>query len=64
MTKYNIELDEEQCVGCGVCTQECDNFEMDESKAKVKQSIVTDIGCNQKAADACPVNAIVIKKTK
>ncbi len=64
MTKYKIELDQKQCIGCGVCTQECDNFEIDESKAKVKQTTINDIGCNQKAADACPVNAIAIKKIK
>lgn len=63
MTKYKIEVTDE-CIGCGACVAQCDNFEMDDSKAKPKKAEVSEIGCNQDAADACPVSAINIKEMK
>ncbi|MBW2989792.1 ferredoxin [Candidatus Woesearchaeota archaeon] len=60
MAKYKVEVDPERCIGCGACTQQCDNFEMDGDKAKAKQAEVDDIGCNKDAADVCPVEAIKI----
>ena len=59
---YKITIDEETCIGCAACTIHCDNYEMDNAKAKVKQAEVKEIGCNQEAADSCPVDAIIIKK--
>jgi len=57
-----IEIDKEACIGCGACTAACDNFEIEEGKAVAKKTEVDDIGCNQEAADVCPVDAIKIKK--
>lgn len=58
MAKYKIKINKEACIGCGACTAQCDNFEMDGDKAKAKQTEVDDLGCNKDAADVCPVNAI------
>ena len=63
MAKYKIEVTD-ACIGCGACVAQCDNFEMDDSKAKPKKSEVGDIGCNKDAAEACPVRAIMIKEMK
>lgn len=58
-----IELDKKTCIGCGACAAVCDNFEMgDDGKAHVKKAEAEDIGCNQQAADGCPVQCIKIKK--
>jgi len=59
---FKIEVDEEKCIGCGACTATCNNFEMDEGKAKAKKAEVEEIGCNQEAADVCPVEAIKVTK--
>lgn len=64
MAKYKIEVDPEKCIGCGACAAQCDNFELDGDKAKAKQKEVADVGCNQDATDACPVEAIKITKIK
>jgi ferredoxin len=59
---FKIEVDKEACIGCGACTS-CDNFEMnDEGKAVAKESEVSETGCNQEAADNCPVNCIKIEE--
>jgi ferredoxin len=59
---FKIEVDKEACIGCGACTS-CDNFEMnDEGKAVAKESEVSEAGCNQEAADNCPVNCIKIEE--
>ena len=66
MTKYKVEVDREKCIGCGACAAQCpDNFEMesgDEFKARAKHPVVDELGCNQEAADICPVQAIIVKK--
>ena len=59
---YKINIDKEKCIGCGACTAQCDNFEMKGDKAVVKKKEVDEIGCNQEAADICPVEAIIVKK--
>ncbi len=60
---YIIKIDKEKCIGCGACAAQCDNFKVkDDGKAYAKKPEVKDIGCNQEAADACPVNAISINK--
>lgn len=64
MTKYKIEVNKEECIGCGACTS-CDNFELDsDNKAKPKKEEVEESGCNQEAADNCPVSCIKIKELK
>ena len=59
---YKITIDKEKCIGCGACAAACENFRMDEDKAEPKQPEVKDLGCNQQAADVCPVQAIIIKE--
>ncbi len=62
MAKYKIELDKDTCIGCGACTVACDNFILDGDKAKPVKTEVDELGCNQDAADGCPVSAIKIEK--
>lgn len=61
---FKISIDEDECIGCGACAAVCDNFELDGDKAKVKNAVVADIGCNQDAADACPKTCIKVQKQK
>lgn len=63
----------EKCIGCGACVSVCPKYwEMSEDKkATLKESIdkggkvfeleVEEIGCNNDAADICPVNCILIE---
>jgi ferredoxin len=62
MVKYTIEVIKKDCIGCGACTVNCDNFVMDGDKAKPIKAEVDEIGCNQEASDSCPVTAIKITK--
>ncbi|MCX6821524.1 MAG: ferredoxin [Candidatus Aenigmarchaeota archaeon] len=63
MAKIKIIHDVEACIGCGACASVCpDNWEMKGAKSKPKKTEVADIGCNQEAADVCPVQCIKIKK--
>lgn len=59
---YKIILDKEECIGCGACVAQCDNFEMENKKAFVKKTEVEDMGCNKTAEEICPVNAIRVDK--
>lgn len=60
---YKVEVDAEKCIGCAACTAAEDgNFEMDGDKAKPKQTEVDDKAKSQEGADACPVEAIIIKE--
>jgi ferredoxin len=61
---YKISVNKEKCIGCGACTNTCDNFELKEGKSHVKNAEVEELGCNQAAADICPVHAISIKEEK
>ena len=68
-----IELDRNECIGCGACTGICfEHWEMrDDGKTMLKgatdkgkgiyQLKIQDVGCNAQAEDACPVDAISIK---
>ena len=64
MTKYKIEFNKEECIGCGSCASVCDNWILDEKeyKAKPKKTILDKIGCNKDAEEACPVGAIKVKE--
>ena len=58
-----IEIDREKCIGCGACAAICDNWEMkDDGKAAPIKKEIDDIGCNQDAANGCPVQCIKIIK--
>lgn len=64
MAKYKIEQDRDNCIGCGACVGACpENWELkDDGKASPKKTEVDDVGCNQKAADVCPVQIIKVTK--
>lgn len=58
-----IEQNKKECIGCGACVAACpENWEMDGDKAKPKQTEIAEVGCNQEAADNCPVECIKIIK--
>ena len=62
---YKIKQDREKCIGCGSCVAVCgDNWEMDGNKSKAKKTEVEEIGCNQQAADSCPVGIITVEEVK
>ncbi|HOA70917.1 MAG: ferredoxin [Bacillota bacterium] len=58
-----IYVDEDLCIGCGLCVDTCpDVFELtDDGKAKVKEG-ASDIECAKDAADTCPTEAIVVEE--
>ena len=61
--KFKIVHEVEKCIGCGSCASICpENWELKGGKSKPKKIEMEEIGCNQEAADACPVQCIHIKK--
>jgi ferredoxin len=72
MTKYLIQHDRENCIGCESCTKICPQFwEMaDDSRSDLKgaqdlpegwqklEIEENDFACNFEAAKECPVNVI------
>lgn len=63
MAKFKIEQKVDECIGCGACASVCpENWEMKGDKSRPKKTELNDIGCNQEAADVCPVQCIKIKK--
>ena len=65
MSKFKIEVNKNECIGCGNCAAICPSrFEMSEGKSKPKKAEVGELGCAQEAADACPVQVIKITKIK
>jgi len=63
MAKVKIEQDHGACIGCGACAAICpDNWKMGaDGKAAPIKTDLADVGCNQQAADACPVQCIKVK---
>ncbi|MEM5793620.1 MAG: ferredoxin [Candidatus Aenigmatarchaeota archaeon] len=57
-----IKHDRESCIGCGACASICpENWEMaKDGKSKPKKTTLKEVGCNQEAADACPVGCITV----
>jgi ferredoxin len=66
MAKFKITHERDVCIGCGACVAICpSNWEMaSDGKSKPKKTDLDDIGCNQEAADSCPVQCIHIEKVK
>lgn len=57
-------VDQETCIGCGLCVQVCEQaFKMDGDKAVAVSSQVADNAkeCAKQAANDCPVTAIKIE---
>lgn len=56
-----VTVDEETCIGCGLCVEDCPEvFEMNDDKARVKVDEVPEEvleSCKETAED-CPVEAI------
>jgi ferredoxin len=59
-----VSIDDDSCVGCGTCVEICPEiFEMDDDLAEVKAHEVPENlqeSCRE-AADACPVEAVIIE---
>lgn len=57
-----VTVDEDICIGCGVCVEVCEDvFELNENgKSKVKKDADLDCECVHDAADQCPVSAIEV----
>jgi len=64
MTKYKVEVNEKECIGCGACTVACNNFVMKGNVAKPVKDIIeqADFKANKEAEEGCPVSAITVKK--
>ncbi len=72
MTKIIHERD--RCIGCGACVSICPKYWdlSEDGRSTIKEGINTEkenyelevenIGCNQDAADACPVQCIIISE--
>lgn len=62
MAKYKIRVTDD-CIGCEACVAVCDNFKMnDDCKSEPVQDVIYEIGDNQEAMEACPVEAIKIER--
>jgi len=63
MAKFKVQINKEDCIGCGSCAAVCpSNFEIGEDgKARPINDEIEDLGCNQIAAENCPAQAIQIK---
>jgi ferredoxin len=60
-----VTVDEETCIGCGLCTEDCPEvFEMNDEKARVKVDEVPQdlLKTCKEAAENCPVEAIQIEE--
>lgn len=59
-TGMKVSLDQQKCIGCGVCSQICpDVFFLDENEglARVTRS-ETEEPCAREAENSCPVSCI------
>ena len=63
---HKITQQREKCIGCGTCVSVCsENWEMKEDgKSTPKKVEVEEVGCNQEAADNCPVEIISVEEEK
>ena len=59
-----IRINEEECTGCGVCSDTCPEiFELgDDDLAHVKDSNPADTDCAKEAAESYPTEAIIIEE--
>ena len=61
--KFKICIDREQCIGDGICVNEApETFDMDDDQlAFVRPEIGDDKECIMAAAEACPLDIIVVQ---
>ena len=60
---YEIKVDKDKCIGCGSCEAICpERFVLKNGKAIAKKASVEELTCEEEARDACPVDAISVKK--
>ena len=75
MVKVVVTHEKDVCIGCGACAAVCpDSWEMsDDGKSHLKGAknkggnvweLECEEGCNQAAADGCPVQCIHVEKAK
>lgn len=58
---FKLTINKEDCIGCGACAAVCENWKIgSDGKAYPLEEQVEDIGCNQEAADNCPVSVIQV----
>ncbi|MDG6223572.1 MAG: ferredoxin [Candidatus Bathyarchaeota archaeon] len=71
MVQYRVEIDHTVCQGFGACVELCADFVLSDETGKShmenakkdekgETKELTDLGCYEKAAKACPFNAIHI----
>ncbi len=69
MSKYIIEQDRDECIGCGACTavdEEMWSLNEEDGKATPARTQISEeeLKKNMETAEACPVNVIHIKNAK
>ncbi len=58
-----VKVNEDDCIGCGVCAQICpDVFVLDEDAGISKVIKPEGSDCAKEAADSCPVSCIIIEE--
>jgi len=57
-----VSVDKKKCIGCGTCTDLCDNFKLVDGKAKPVNANPKEVGCNKTAKESCPTGAIEVKE--
>lgn len=68
MDSYKVTVDQKLCIGCGVCTANCENFVLEvkengDLKSKpLKDIIKTDLEEHQLSVTDCPVHCIKVQK--
>ena len=59
-----VSVDQDTCIGCGLCPETCPEvFELRDDKATAKMEEVPEdqVECCKQAAEECPVEAIKVE---
>ncbi len=61
---YKIEVNADDCIGCGVCEATCPDFFKigDDGKAEAVSATADDAGCAEEAGQVCPVQCIIVEE--
>ncbi len=65
--KIKVNINEELCVGCGMCASLCPEvFKIENGKSKIKEEATLEKhkNCLKKAVENCPVEAIEVIEKK